>query len=251
MAEYPHSTEAPATATAVAEPPRPPGAPPTAATGASPAPKRKRWLAWVVGVVITLLVVGALAGVVVWALGRNKTAPVFSAYRADFDSAMAKTKTQATFPNAPVELTRVSASGSHPFEATFTAQEVTALVNVFQSTSDIQGSSVAVSGVSIGFPSAGTANLRARVKVDGSSYSGSLQAPVEYQSGLITSTGATKVLAEGIPVGGDRAKQATELLLVYLNAYLDAAPGLQVETAAVTADGARVSGTAPDSISTP
>ena len=162
---------------------------------------------------------------------------------------MAKAGTKATFPEAPVELENVSATGGHPFEATFTAEEITALVNVFRWTTDIQGTSVAVSGVTVGFPEAGTGSLRARVKVNGSSYSGTLVGPIAYENGTITSPGATKVVAEGFTVTGDRATQATDMLLLYLNAYLKAAPGLTVDSAAVTADGVEVSGTAPDSLS--
>jgi hypothetical protein len=205
----------------------------------------------VIGVMSAVIVVGALVGVVVWALGRGAHPADFSAYKPGFDSAMAKAGTKATFPGAPVELSGVSATGSHPFEATFTADEITSLVNVFRWTTDIQGTSVAVSGVTVGFPSVGTASLDAVVKVNGSSYSGSLEGPVDYRSGAITSAGATKVVAEGFTVSGDRATQATNMLLVYLNGYLGAAPGLKVDKAAVTADGVTVSGTAPDSLTLP
>jgi hypothetical protein len=252
MAETPDSAESPGTATAVAEPPGPPGAPPATATSSpSPAPRKKRWLGWVIGILSAVIVIGALTGVVVWALGRGSRSQDFSAYRTGFDSAMTKAGTKATFPGAPVELSSVSATGSHPFDATFTAEEITALVNTFPWTTEIQATSVAVSGVTVGFPSAGTASLDAAVKVNGSSYSGSLEGPVAYRMGSITSPGATKVTAEGFTVSGDRAAQATDMLLVYLNAYLAAAPGLKVQKAAVTADGVSVSGTAPDSLTLP
>jgi hypothetical protein len=251
MAETPDVADTPGTATAVADPPKPPGAPPATGTASSPAPKRKRWVGWTIGVLSAVIVIGALVGVVVWALGRGAKTQDFSAYQTGFDSAMKKAGTKATFPSAPVELAGVSASGGHPFEATFTADEITSLVNVFKWTTEIQATSVAVSGVTVGFPSAGNASLDAVVKVNGSSYSGTLEGPVEYQSGAITSSGATKVVAEGFTVGGDRAKQATDMLLVYLNAYLKAAPGLTVNKALVTADGVSVSGTAPDSLTLP
>jgi hypothetical protein len=251
MSESPSTAETPGIATAVAEPPRPPGAPPTTATGEAPAPKRKRWIGWVIGIVSAVIVIGALVGVVVWAMRGRGATQDFSAYRPGFESAMAKAGTKASFPPAPVELSGVSATGSHPFAATFTADEITSLVNVFKWTTDIQGTSVAVSGIRVGFPAAGTASLDAIANVNGSSYNGSLEGPVEYRSGTITSSGATKVTAEGFSVGGSRAAQATDMLLVYLNAYLKAAPGLTVDKAAVTADGVSVSGTAPDSLSLP
>ena len=245
-------SEAPSTiATAVADPPEPPAEPPAKATGSGPAPKRRGCLPWVIGVLAAALVIGALTGVVIWALGRGAKPIAFSSYGAGFDSAMAKAGTTAAFPNAPVELALVSAGGSHPFSATFSAEEITALVNVFRWTTDLQGTQVAVSGVTIGFPSAGNARIRAQARVNGSSYSGELEGPVEYRGGMITSPGAKSVTAEGISIGGDRAKQATDMLIVYLNAYLQAAPGLRVDSAEITTDGVRVSGTAPDSLSLP
>lgn len=240
----------PATATALAEPPGPPRTPGTA-TGTPPPPKRRRWIGWVIGLLCAALVVGALVGVVVWAGGRNATTSDFSVYRPGFESAMRKTGTTATFPAAPVELEGVSARGSHSFEATFTADEITALVNVFPWTTEIQGTSVAVSGVRIDFPSAGSASLRARVKLNDSSYSGTVEAPVDFRMGAITSPGATKVVAEGISVKGERAAQATDMLLVYLNGYVAAAPGLNVYSAEVTDAGVRVSGSAPDALTLP
>jgi hypothetical protein len=240
----------PATATtAVAEPPGPPGAPPATGTGATPPPKRKRWLGWVIGIVSAVVVIGLLVGVVIWATGRGGTKQVFSAYRTPFESAMAKAGTKATFPDAPVELAGVSATGSHPFQATFTAEEVTALLNVLPWTTELQGTSVAVSGVTVGFPDQGTASLRARVQVNGSSYSGTLVGPIAYRNGSLESPGATKVVAEGFTITGDRAQQATDMLVLYLNAYLKAAPGLTVDTAVVTAEGVDVSGTSPDTLS--
>lgn len=251
MSDDHNSAEAPQTATALAEPPKPPRTP-GLATGTVPPPKRRRWVGWVIGIVCLVLVVGALVGVVLWSLRRSAPpATAFSAYRAGFESAMRKVGTTATFPEAPVELTGVSATGDHSFEATLTADEVTALVNVFRWSTEIQGTSVSVSSTRIGFPSAGTASLRARVKVNDSSYSGTVEGPVQYESGAITSPGATKVVAEGLTVTGERAAQAPELLLVYLNGYLEAAPGLSVTSADVTGEGVHVEGNAPDTLVMP
>jgi hypothetical protein len=248
----PESSDRQTTATAVAEPPAPPESPPTTATAAAPSPKRKRWVGWVIGIVSAVIVIGALVGVVVWAMrDKGGSAADFSVYRTPFESAMKKAGTTSAYPGAPVEISAVTATGSHAFEATFTAEEITALLNVFAWTKDIEGTSVAVSGVSVGFPSAGNVSLKARAKVNGSSYGGSIQGPAEYQAGSIISSGATKATAEGFGVPADKAKQATELLLVYLNAYLRAAPGLKVDSATITSGGLHVSGTAPDSLTLP
>lgn len=250
MPDHRPAENAPATATALAEPPGPPRTPSTA-TATPPPPRRRRWIAWVAGLLGLAIVTGALVGVVVWAGRRSSTTADFSAYRGGFESAMAKAGTTATFPAAPVELESVAVSGSHSFEATFTAEEVTALVNVFPWTTQIQGTSVAVSGARVGFPSAGNASLRARVRLNDSSYSGTVEGPVGFEMGAIRSPGATKVVAEGITVKGERASQAADMLLVYLNAYIEAAPGLSVYSAEVTDAGVRVTGAAPDTLTLP
>ena len=175
----------------------------------TPPPRRRRWLGWVIGIVIARRRdrrtrrrrgLGARTAAA--------TARRFSAYRTPFESAMEKAGITATFPGAPVELTDVTPTGSHPFTATFTAEEVTALLNVFRWTTDIQGTSVARLGRRrSAFPAEDTVSLqRAASKVERHHVQRVARRPARrIESGAITSTGATKVSAEGFPVTGDRA----------------------------------------------
>ena len=241
--------------TATLAPPAPPGdRPPTRiATGGPASPKRRRWVAWTVGILIAVVVIGALTGVVVWALSRSRSGGQsdFSAYRGAYESAMRKAGVSAPFPAAPVDITSVTSTGTHPFEATFTAEEITALVNVFTFSASVKGTSIAVGRPRIELKATDAVRLSGSVKLDGSSYSGSVEGPVRFESDRITSPGATKATAEGISVGGDRARQATAGLIDYLNLYVGASPGLTIASAEVTPEGFKVTGTAPDSLTLP
>jgi hypothetical protein len=164
---------------------------------------------------------------------------------------MKKAGVKAAFPATPVDLAQVKATGSHPFDATFTGPEVSALMNAFPHTVPVQGTEVAISSVSVSFPAAGTATLSGTVAVNSSTYSGTVTGPAEYSGGAITSSGATQASGEGIPLSAGQAQQVTQVLLGYLNGYLAAAPGLKIESASITADGVHVTGTAPDSLTMP
>jgi hypothetical protein len=203
---------------------------------------------------LTVIVLGSLAGVVVWALGRNRARSAgtdFSTYQSAYESAMKKAGVSAPFPQAPVDITAVTSTGVHPFEATFTAEEITALVNVFAFTADVQGTSISVADPLIELAGGNAVRLSGAVTLDGSTYRGSVEGPVGFSAGHITSPGATKATAEGLSVGGDKAKQASAGLIEYLNLYLGAAPGLIVMTAEVTPEGFKVKGTAPDTLTMP
>lgn len=237
-------------ATATLEPPAPPGTPPRTATATGgPGPKRRRrWLPWLVAVLVVAAIAAAVVGVLALAnRGHSAQSPAASA--SAFDSAMKKAGVTANLATKPVELTSVEASGSHPFEADFTAEELTALVNAFHYSTTVDGQQLSVSSATIRIPGDGTMSLAGTIDLNGNSYSGSIAGPVSFENGQITSSGATDVQAEGIPVGGAQAQQATALLLGYVNEYLAAAPGLKVESAALTGAAVHVKGTAPDSIS--
>ena len=86
------------------------------------------------------------------------------------------------------------------------------------------------------------------MKTSGNTYSGTVSAPVAYAGGTITLTGQPSVNAEGLPIGGAQAEQATAAVLAYVNDYLAAAPGLSIASAQVTPSGIHVTGTAPDTL---
>jgi hypothetical protein len=250
VSDSPETAGSPAVATA--EPPAKPPAPPAtgSATPGGSAPKRG-WIGWTVGAVIVVLVIGGLVGVVVWSRSRGSGAAAYSSAATPFDSAMKKAGVKATFPPAPVDLVTLKAAGAHPFDATFTAQEVSALMNAFPHAVPVQGAEVALSRVTVTFPAPGTAGISGTVSMNSSSYSGFVTGPVEYASGGITSPGATEAQGEGMQLSAGQTQQVTGIVLAYLNGYLAAAPGFSVQSATVTADGVHVTGTAPDSLTLP
>jgi len=165
---------------------------------------------------------------------------------------MEKAGVEAAFPaNAPVELASIEASGSHPFSATFTGEELTALLSAFSYDFTAEGVTVTLDRADISVISTGTMGLNGGVTVDGKSYSAVVEGPVTMRFGTVESPGATSATVEGFSLGGSQLDQATDAVLRYVNAYLSAAPGLKVGSARVTGDGVVVTGTAPDKLDYP
>jgi len=213
--------------------------------------------ALVAGVVVLLAVAG-IVGLIVWAVvTSDRAAPVshpepsFESYEPGWTSAMAKAGVEATFPGGPVELTEVRPTGRRPFEATFTAEEITALLNVYRFEADLGGQSVSISDATAEFPAPGVGALSGTLSAGGSTYSAAIEGPLVHTAKGIDSPGATSLTVEGFGVGGERRRQATEAMVAYLNRYLMAAPGLTVQSARILEGGLQVSGTAPASLEHP
>jgi len=215
-------------------------------------PKSSR-RAIVIGVVVVVLFIAIIVSTVVWALGRSsapRTDP--AATRAAFASAMKKAGVDAAYPpGAPIELTTVRATGGHPFSATFTGEELSALLATFSYTYTANGSSATLDRADISVVTTGTLALNGGVTVDGKSYSAVVEAPVTMRFGTVTSPGATVATVEGFNLKGDQLDQLTSAVLDYVNAYLSAAPGLRIGSARVTGDAVVVTGTAPDRLDYP
>lgn len=231
-----------------------PSATPEVAPEQAPPPRSRRTLWIVVGALVTVLVIGGLVGLVVWSLSRPaqngmSDEEAWMQLQDAWASAMRKASVAATYPPAPVDVASLQVQGSHTFEAVFTADEITALVTVYRYAP--QGTSVALDKVSVSFPAAGEAALAGDAVINGSSYSAELAAPVGYENGSIVARGPVRVSVEGFGVGGERGRQAADAALGYLNDFLDAAPGLTILEAEITAEGLRVSGQAPDSLVNP
>ena len=242
MTDAPHPTESAAAVTDTPEA-TPDGAPPAA---------RRRWVPWVAGGAVVLVFIMLVVGTVVWALSRSPAGAIDSAKtRSAFDSAMHKAGTTASFPDAPVELTTLRASGGHPFSATFSDDELAALLNTYTHTATVAGSKISMRAVTLRLAGDGAARISATVDVDGSAYGGAVTGPIGFTNGLVTSPGATSASAEGFALNAGQRAQITGPLLGYFNAYLSAAPGLKVGTANVTPDGFAVTGIAPDRIEVP
>lgn len=239
-------------ATALADPPQPPNTPPGAVASGTPEPRR-RHTGLIVAIVLSLLAIGLLALVVFVVLGARDggSGANASATKASYESAMRKAGVTAAYPGRPVALTGVTPRGSHPFSATFSADEIAALFNTFPYESDVAGARIALRNIALALPGPGTAQLAASVTANGGTYSGAVTLPLAFSAGRITSTGATALTVEGINGSDGQRAQAGSALVGYFNAYLAAAPGLTIESASITADGVTVTGTAPDSLTLP
>lgn len=209
--------------------------------------------ALIIGVSVVVVFVAIVVGTVVWALGRSSTPRTDpAATRAAFASAMEKAGVEAAYPaGAPIELASIEASGSHPFSATFTGEELSALLATFSYDFTAEGTTVTLGRADISVISTGTMGLNGSVTVDGKSYSAVVEGPVTMRFGTVESPGATSATVEGFSLSGGQLDQATDAVLRYVNAYLSAAPGLKVGSARVTGDGVVVVGTAPDRLAYP
>ena len=238
-------------ANATSMPPAPPKAPPATAT-AAPKPPRKR--GWIIAVVIAVIVL-VILGVVAWfGLHRWQQAQVISTFTpaqqtSAFASAMRKAGVKApAAPASPVELTSVRPVGSHTFAATFTPDEITALLDAFSHSVQVGGTRLSIANARFQLVN-GDPSLAGRISAGSTSYTGSATGMVTYGSGKVSAPEALQVEAEGLTLGGKQAAGATSLLLAYVNGYLRAAPGLKIDAAEVTPEGIHAAGVAPDSIS--
>lgn len=218
-----------------------------------PTPPKTSRRGIIIGVTVVVVFIAIVAGTVVWALGRSSAPRADpAATRAAFASAMKKADVDADYPaNAPIDLVSVEASGSHPFSATFTGEELTALLATFSYTYTDNGTSATLERADISVVGAGTMGLRGGVTADGKSYSAVVEAPVTMRFGSVESPGATSASVEGFSLSGGQLDQVTTAMLDYVNAYLAAAPGLRIGSARVIADGVVVTGTAPDRLEYP
>ena len=162
---------------------------------------------------------------------------------------MRKAGVSAHEPPSPVALTAVTPTGSHSIDATFTGDELAALMNSFTYQATVQGMALSLSWVKISVGDGATLSLSGQVKTSDNAYSGTVSAPVAFTGGKVVLTGTPSVNAEGLPIGGAQAQQATAAVLEYANDYIGATPGLRIESAEVTPAGVHVKGTAPNSIS--
>ena len=206
----------------------------------------------VIGIAVVVVFLLMLVAVVFWALNRSGPSTQDGpALRTAYESAMRKAGVQASYPPEPVDLTSIVASGKHPFSATFTAEELGALLSTFRYSASIDGTTIVLRRTSLRIPADDTVSLDASVDVEGSTYSMSIDGPVSFVDGAVKSPNATRVTASGISLNAGQRAQATRAVVSYVNSYLEAAPGLDIESVTLTTAGAAVTGTAPDRIEFP
>lgn len=205
--------------------------------------------------IVVSVVVAGMVALIVWAIGTSGgtsgSQPTFDRFEPGWESAMSKAGVVATFPAGPVDLTQVRTSGSRPFSATFTAEEMSALMSVYRFETTERGFTVSAGDVDVAFPEDGVADLNAVLYAQGSRYRARATAPFVYDGTQIASPGFTSLRFAGFAVTGSRRDDAAEGFLMYLNRYLDAAPGLSIESARIVTGGVEVEGIAPESIEHP
>jgi hypothetical protein len=236
-------------ATALADPPQPPATPPGSVAAGTPDPGRKR-TAIILTIVLSVIAVAFVAFVVwlVMATTKGSSGTSDAATKAAYASAMQKAGVNAPYPGGQIAIASATPSGSHPFAATFTPEEIAALLNTFAFESDAAGMRISLRNVSLSSPASGVVKLSANVTANGGTYGGEVTLPLTFAAGRLDSTGVTDLMVEGISANDGQKAQAGGALVDYFNAYLAAAPGLKIESATLGADGVRVSGTAPDSL---
>jgi hypothetical protein len=238
---------------ATAEPPQPPGAPPATGTGTpDPNHKRGRGCAIAAAIVLALLLAMAALGAY-FVLGQPaKVTPAEEVrtpeVQSAFSSAMKKAKVSAPqAPATPIEIATIKPVGKHHFEATFSYEELTALLAAFSHASkSAQKAGAAVTSVD---GADGGVRVSGQFTMSGMSYTGTIEGPAKYSGGKIATDGEVSATMNGFPIPGSQADQAAGLLIRYLNGYLASAPGLKVDSAEIAEGGIRVAGTAPDTIS--
>ncbi len=204
---------------------------------------------------VSFLVIAGLVGVVVWAVSGSGSAsaprPSFDRYQDAWESAMAKASIKATFPAQPVDLAEVRSFGIQPLDAVFTAEEMSALMSVYRFELAVEGETVSTGDVELEFPEHGMAEMNAVLFARGSRYRAQASAPLAFENGEITSPGLTSLRVAGFNVGGTNRERASEGIMLYLNRYLAAAPGLRVDEARVVEGGIAVKGAVPESLEHP
>lgn len=217
-----------------------------------PVMKRSRGRAWAIALLVAGIVALLVAGTV-WLI-RLTAEPVASQAelrRAAYDSAMRKAGVDATMPPEPVDLRLIETFGSHSFEATFTAEEIAALLNTYPFTSTMQGATVSLEAVRLAFDDPGVVSMRGRLSAGDRSFSARLTAPASWSATGLSSTGVTELRVSGIEPDAEQTAQASAAVVAYFNELIRAAPGLVVREAAIVEGGLAVSGDAPDTITHP
>lgn len=197
----------------------------------------------------------AVIGVVVWAAGRETAPPPvfdYEAYRPAWESAMAKAGVEATFPVVPVEIDTLETSGFRSLDATFTAEEISALAAMYRYTYESPQGTVSLLRPEIGFPEAGRVSVSARLVYQGSGYSvrGAVDATMA-SGALVFDEDSAVLVASGFQVEDEQLRQALGAVVIYIEELLTAAPRLTVLDAEIVEGAVHVYGAAPREIRDP
>jgi hypothetical protein len=199
----------------------------------------------VIVTVVAGVVVATVAGVMPGAsayLGFAKQRDLgIKADKAAFDSAMVKAGIKAEYPATPVATGQLKVTGKKKLDATFTDDEVSALINAY-----VEPFEYNVRGVQVVFHDGGKGEASALVTYQGKDYPGYITGAVSLENGRVTGS-ATSANAAGIPAKGSWLSLGETKSIDFFNLQL-AIPNLVIETAEMTEGQVRVTGTVPRSI---
>ncbi|MDP2182139.1 MAG: hypothetical protein Q8K99_06185 [Actinomycetota bacterium] len=223
------------------------------------APYRRQQRVTAIVVALSFAAIVVFVGGFLWLFNRAQSrtpappaAVSYESYRSAWESAMAKAGVEATFPVEPVNLADVRATGVHEFTATFTAEEIGALLTMYRSDYTVEGGSISVESAVVGFPADDRASIDGRLVFDGSRYGLKAEASVTYKDGrIVAQSEGADLTVEGFGVKGDKRAQAIDLVANFLNAHVRAAPNLIVDEARVVEGALEVTGRAPVKIEHP
>lgn len=203
-------------------------------------------IALIVGAtVVAGVVVATAAGVMPGAsayLGFAKQRDLgVKADKAAFDSAMSKAGVKAEYPTTPVETTRLEVKGTKKLDATFTDDEVSALINAYKEPFEYD-----VRGLQVVFHAGGTGEASALVTYQGKDYPCYITGDAGFAGGRVSGK-ATAANGAGIPAQGSWLALGETKSIDFFNTQL-AFPNLVIESAEMTDGAVRVTGTVPRSV---
>ena len=217
--------------------------------------RRRRRIATVAGIAIITLILTGIGVLVLWQ-HRAESAPSghpFSRHQDAWASALDKTGVESDgYPPGPVALEELAAIGAQEFSATYTPEEVSAILTVYRYQPDAFSGNVMLDRIVVDFPEDGRATIDGRVTLRGNAYNVHAEADVAYRDDLVViSEEGAQFSVEGFSVGGAQRTQAIEAVSEYLNSMLAATPGLTIKSARIVEGGVRVEGIAPQRIEHP
>lgn len=219
-------------------------------TDSAAATKKRFGAGKIVGIALLVMIVGVgaatAAGVMPGLSALAGTAKQkdlgVDASQAAFESAMGKAGVDANYPATPAAIGSVTVKGSKPLDATFTDDEVSALMNAYLVPFEYN-----VRGVQVVFHDGGNAEGSAMVTYQGVDMPGYIKGTVSWD-GRVSGT-ASAASAAGIPANGSWLETGQNKTLQFVNLYF-AVPGLTIESAEMREGEVHVTGTVPESITT-
>ena len=199
----------------------------------------------VVLIVVAAIVLLAVAGAV-FAMTAGKAAPSSSGFDGNaFKSAMAKAGINAPAISAPVDVSKVSFSGSKKLDAEFTDAELSAMLNAV-----VVPTAIPVTNLSVHVHTGDASQVSGEGQYRDKWYSGWIKGPIDASGSAVSSAGNSGYGVAGVPVPLAQYKtQATQFALDVFNAHLGIVTGLRIDSVRVSEGKVKVTGAVPAKMS--